>query len=425
MCPSLSSHFCRLLCRDWYNLEKSKRVKAFRCGEFDACIERAEAAQGAPIKKREKYARREDAILHALELERKQLEQKHQKQGATSNGGANKPSGAFRKELYNSSSSEMYLKNEEPGIHAKISGYKSQMLPKKAAWSQEDEYKSRSNKQFRWEEDTTETIPRMRGLQDFGLRIAPKRKLSPSVAWEMSQNHAYDHVDDFLHTGGEKNALVAKKKRSQNSAFEESSVKKRDRRRPLVQVLQSSSKLPAHHSLHVDRDGSAVSVQGEREMGSAICRAKRSHCIYLPADSQDFMDNDGFPSDLLPTAGDDFGLESCFEYPGVAEDYTSSGLKNESDSLGRECSETDTDEERELFIGIGLEIIFPPMLSGFFSASRCLILYCIFFYTSFPIYLDPISSASLSIWRLRLLVFPFASLQVTTLHVLWTSYFMY
>ncbi|KAJ3680689.1 hypothetical protein LUZ60_016967 [Juncus effusus] len=57
---------------DWYNLEKSKRVKAFRCGEFDACIERAEAAQGVPIKKREKYARREDAILHALELERKQ-----------------------------------------------------------------------------------------------------------------------------------------------------------------------------------------------------------------------------------------------------------------------------------------------------------------------------------------------------------------
>ncbi|TKY71096.1 PWWP domain [Spatholobus suberectus] len=55
---------------DWYNLEKSKRVKTFRCGEFDGCIERAESAQGMPLKKREKYARREDAILHALELER-------------------------------------------------------------------------------------------------------------------------------------------------------------------------------------------------------------------------------------------------------------------------------------------------------------------------------------------------------------------
>ncbi|KAK8713275.1 hypothetical protein V6N13_148496 [Hibiscus sabdariffa] len=58
---------------DWYNLEKSKRVKAFRCGEFDDCIERAESSQGMPPKKREKYARREDAILHALELEKELL----------------------------------------------------------------------------------------------------------------------------------------------------------------------------------------------------------------------------------------------------------------------------------------------------------------------------------------------------------------
>ncbi|KAK7405995.1 hypothetical protein VNO78_07608 [Psophocarpus tetragonolobus] len=65
---------------DWYNLEKSKRVKAFRCGEFDGCIERAESAQGMPLKKREKYARREDAILHALELER-QILKKQEKIG--------------------------------------------------------------------------------------------------------------------------------------------------------------------------------------------------------------------------------------------------------------------------------------------------------------------------------------------------------
>ncbi|GMH28181.1 hypothetical protein Nepgr_030024 [Nepenthes gracilis] len=62
---------------DWYNLEKSKRVKAFRCGEFDGCIERAEASQGMPPKKREKYARREDAILHALELEKQLLDKKY------------------------------------------------------------------------------------------------------------------------------------------------------------------------------------------------------------------------------------------------------------------------------------------------------------------------------------------------------------
>ena len=31
-----------LFCRDWYNLEKSKRVKAFRCCEFDDYIEKIE-----------------------------------------------------------------------------------------------------------------------------------------------------------------------------------------------------------------------------------------------------------------------------------------------------------------------------------------------------------------------------------------------
>ncbi|OIV92619.1 hypothetical protein TanjilG_17970 [Lupinus angustifolius] len=66
---------------DWYNLEKSKRVKPFRCGEFDGCIERVESTQGMPLKKREKYARREDAILHALELE-KQMLKKQEKLGA-------------------------------------------------------------------------------------------------------------------------------------------------------------------------------------------------------------------------------------------------------------------------------------------------------------------------------------------------------
>ncbi|XP_061376221.1 uncharacterized protein LOC133318242 [Gastrolobium bilobum] len=72
---------------DWYNLEKSKRVKAFRCGEFDGCIERAESSQGMPLKKREKYARREDAILHALELER-QLLKKQEKLGVGQMGSA-------------------------------------------------------------------------------------------------------------------------------------------------------------------------------------------------------------------------------------------------------------------------------------------------------------------------------------------------
>ncbi|KAJ8553292.1 hypothetical protein K7X08_023970 [Anisodus acutangulus] len=62
---------------DWYNLEKSKRVKAFRCGEYDECIEKAKTAAANSSRKAVKYARREDAIIHALEIESARLGKDH------------------------------------------------------------------------------------------------------------------------------------------------------------------------------------------------------------------------------------------------------------------------------------------------------------------------------------------------------------
>ncbi|CAL4949268.1 unnamed protein product [Urochloa decumbens] len=57
---------------DWYDLEKSKRVKPFRCGEFDECIENAKArAHLQSMSQSEgKYAHKDDAIMHALEIEK-------------------------------------------------------------------------------------------------------------------------------------------------------------------------------------------------------------------------------------------------------------------------------------------------------------------------------------------------------------------
>ncbi|RAL44114.1 unnamed protein product [Cuscuta campestris] len=54
---------------DWYNLETSKQVKAFRCGDYEKCIEKAKAVAANDSKKVVKHTRREDAILRALELE--------------------------------------------------------------------------------------------------------------------------------------------------------------------------------------------------------------------------------------------------------------------------------------------------------------------------------------------------------------------
>ncbi|CAH9056119.1 unnamed protein product [Cuscuta epithymum] len=71
---------------DWYNLETSKQVKAFRCGEYNKCIEKAKAVAANNAKKVVKHTRREDAILRALELETASLTKNEENIGKESNG---------------------------------------------------------------------------------------------------------------------------------------------------------------------------------------------------------------------------------------------------------------------------------------------------------------------------------------------------
>ncbi|KAI4378110.1 hypothetical protein MLD38_015638 [Melastoma candidum] len=137
---------------DWYNLEKSKRVRPFRCGEFDDCIERAVASLGMPPKKREKYARREDAILHALELEKQML------------------------------GDVLPLDNGHV----------------RRAEATDEELLLRSN-------SLHQGAPRMRDLQDFGLKIvSSKRRDSPSVKPKMrhvGHHSQHDEDGDFVDSG--------------------------------------------------------------------------------------------------------------------------------------------------------------------------------------------------------------------------------
>lgn len=152
--------------RDWYNLEKSKRVKAFRCGEFDDCIERAEAAQGMPPKKREKYARREDAILHALDLEKQMLEKKYGKSVNSSNGRSKLSPDAV-------TSSDCL---ENAGENKKDTQLPERLGPSLAEKSGTDQHLCETvgevNQQS-GDDDSAGVLPRMRGLQDFGLRTSP------------------------------------------------------------------------------------------------------------------------------------------------------------------------------------------------------------------------------------------------------------
>ncbi|WKA06257.1 hypothetical protein VitviT2T_024166 [Vitis vinifera] len=337
---------------DWYNLEKSKRVKAFRCGEFDDCIERAESSQGIPIKKREKYARREDAILHALELEKQQLAKKQGKLGIASDCTSSKSCNAVKKELVTSSES---LGNE----NGKLGISKSQQLSKRLDSTNKDDImgnplysqKAKEGSQINWEDDTLDVIPRMRGLQDFGLRTAPsKRKLSSAVS-NGSRKQAVDNAQAIPSssvgmgsiTHASSKSSIDKRKRLYEGLTEESLVKRRDRRRPLVQVLQNTEKLPVPHLLQTE-SGTVSSIAEAEQMGS-VFRAKRSRCVYLPSESDDRLEYKEIPPSEMELSPSQFGDSNNHPHPSsLTEENTSEFMEgSESDS-----SETEADTDAEM-----------------------------------------------------------------------------
>ncbi|KAJ6348558.1 hypothetical protein OIU77_006186 [Salix suchowensis] len=279
---------------DWYNLEKSKRVKAFRCAEFSDCIERAESALGMPIKKREKYARREDAILHALELEKQLM----RKQGtldiafdcprSKSSGSLKTELGAFSEGSINSSGKPEDVKLNQPlrGVDIEIPCIP--LIPLKA----KDEDQSIS-------EVHSEAKLQMRGSRDFGRRTALKRKISPSVDLDRSwrrpaADNKYEDPPDTI---------------------------------PHVEVTP--------HANGVEKTG-------------AIFRAKRTRCVYLPADSSDSMDDKDIPSSqnkFFPTSFE----TKLHSHPGSSnEEDSSSGFIEdvESDLSGSNSSESESDSSQ-------------------------------------------------------------------------------
>lgn len=156
---------------DWYNLEKSKRVKAFRCGEFDDYIEKIEASHEMPLKKREKYARREDAILHALELER-ELVKKQVKLANASDRTNCRLSCSVKKGVV-ALPMETQGNDDDDEKHVNLKSYMSceneiagSCFPLEVARDVEV--------------DLSEATPQTRGLQDVGLKIAPLKSILSS-----------------------------------------------------------------------------------------------------------------------------------------------------------------------------------------------------------------------------------------------------
>lgn len=115
--------------------------------------------------------------------------------------------------------------------------------------------------------------------------------------------------------------------------------------------------------LATDSASLSTTVSGVEQTG-AICRAKRSKCVYLPADSGDSLEYEAAPSGHIEISA--FPVDTRLHAESLIEENTSGFTDEVSDSSethssdsGSDSSETEPDMDEEM-----------PLLSGYtFSIS--------------------------------------------------------
>ncbi|EEF46304.1 conserved hypothetical protein [Ricinus communis] len=245
---------------DWYNLEKSKRVKAFRCGEYDECIEKAKANAANGNRKAVKYARREDAILHALEIENTRLgkdrvnffPRNNDSGGELGSSAKDSPSmsDSGEEDVRMTEDEEEEEEEEEEDEEEEESDSDSDSGSGSDSGSDSAPELSQSGISFEEpnhfgatktqpvqgkrrrtpndsEDDGTEGIKRMRGLEDLGM-----------VVGDSNAGNCLSNGSPMNGSKGYNSSM--KRKRSQVANVHEF-LKRKNRRRPLTKVLESTA----------------------------------------------------------------------------------------------------------------------------------------------------------------------------------------
>ncbi|XP_074302342.1 uncharacterized protein LOC141633870 [Silene latifolia] len=314
---------------DWYNLEKSKRVKAFRCGEFDDCIERASASQGLPTKKREKYARREDAILHALKLEKQFHEKKY---------------GKLVKPLReNSADSERKItvaplraSNDDLCQPGRKLG-KSNLMEKNHAPLLAQKAKDAIHPGF--EDHTITPSSRLRGLHELRYNTMPMNRMLNSTTSEDSNRTAIDGSAYAVSGSGpclknfsdsDSSNSIGKGKRLLDSFAEEPIRKRHHGLRPFVNVKQNSAEL---HNQSLQPDISLKGLSGDG----------MHFTVYTPAESSKLLSTNQGPQGQMETPFSRLEVDTRLpqQVAFVEEAFSGSSEETESDS-----SETHSVEPR-------------------------------------------------------------------------------
>ncbi|KAI0522978.1 hypothetical protein KFK09_005367 [Dendrobium nobile] len=175
---------------DWYNLEKSKRIKAFRCGEYDDCIARAKASAIRSNRRTAnsgKYARRVDAILHALELEKC-----HLTSGNNSKVSCIAEDSRKQQKIMFKNRREIVFTARKSGKPKEICTH--ELSHSVALFERSEQPLNSAVQKKRWknpndsEDDGDEGIRRMKDLQDLGLGMVSTGK--PNVRASMKETCA-------------------------------------------------------------------------------------------------------------------------------------------------------------------------------------------------------------------------------------------
>ncbi|CAO2821638.1 unnamed protein product [Amaranthus hypochondriacus] len=322
---------------DWYNLEKSKRVKAFRCGEFDDCIERAEASLGLPAKKREKYARREDAILHALELEKQFFERKYGKYVSTT-AAQEIPSDIERKDLVKTSGvlengNGKYVSHELSQLDTPVTA--SNLIERKSIPLHVLNLEGGAQQSLN--EHGTDLSRQLQQLPAFGVKAVPTNRIFPASAAPEDSNrlivdgHAYgaSRADPGYGNSSDSDSrnFLGKRKRPLEEFVEESRPKRRDRLHSFVKIRQSNAEL-CDSSLHPVSHRKGLPIDGV------------NHSLYFPSELHEtFVTKQGGQMQMPVSR-----LEvrtNCSQHSTFAEETTSgSSEETESDSSETHSLET-------------------------------------------------------------------------------------
>lgn len=233
--------------RDWYILENSKTVKAFRCGEYDTCIAKAKAAAATSSsnKKAAKCTRREDAINNALEIENAHLaKEDHPGDNLCSSSGEEDSKRCLSgKEDEDSGSSdegetEDELDSAPEQLQSSLSSQEMNNVNLGASKVQPKRRRTPNDS----EDDGTEGVKRMRGLEDIGKEqvgaiIEHRQEMGLICAVGLNDSVSNGNI---IANGNKVCSPSSLKRRAQVTNSHECS-KRKNRRRQLTKVLESTA----------------------------------------------------------------------------------------------------------------------------------------------------------------------------------------